>query len=137
MIKKKCFYFNPILELDYECPKCGIVESIKPTTNDGNQTIKCGKCDTHIRLNGETVDKPAHIIRKAEIDKEMDALKTDSFLPVSSNNDYSGFGDYSSNNGVYQDKQNKIRKLYLEKENIGSIKVLEYCRCGCHMSTSS
>ncbi len=121
--KKECV---DILELDYDCPNCGIVDSINNTKEDGNQTIKCGKCNSYIRLNGKTVDKPGYIIKREEIDKEYNKLKEETsglFLNISPDN--------------YRSKIDRMHILYRERERIGSIKVVKYCNCGRHLSTSS
>lgn len=123
--KKDNKFYLGIMELDYDCPKCGIVSSINPTTDDGNRTIICGKCNQYIRLNGKTIDKPAHIIKKAEIDKKIKELTEDYnsyFKSDSTGGEYETFGSYENRQNKYIEYTKKVGQLEREKDMIGYIK---------------
>ncbi len=139
---KKCIN---ILELDYDCPNCGIVDNINNSKEDGNKTIKCCKCVMYIRLDGKTIEKPSFKIRREEIDKEYNKLKKETDLFYNDNvidsndtdTDYVSFEAYSKSQSNHCDKIDRMNKLDLERNRIGSVTVKKHCKCDRHLSRSS
>ncbi len=137
--KKKCMN---VLELDYDCPKCGFVDEIHPTAKDGNRTIKCGKCEEFIRLDGKTIEKPDYALKRSLLDIEIDLVKKETnacmfaqAYDADSEGGYVIFDSYRKKQITYCDNSDKLRSLYRERDNIGRVNVIKYCDCGCNIVT--